>query len=129
MEPSIVWRGARWGSAVSLGMVLTLSACGGGSGGSEDAGDQEAEGAGATTVDIVNFLFEPQEAQVSPGTKVIWVNQDSAPHNIQDLSDLNIPISRDLPQNFKFSIRYEEPGTYPYVCALHPWMTGTVKVV
>jgi plastocyanin len=27
-----------------------------------------------------------------------------------------------------FSVTFEEPGTYPYVCTVHPWMTGTVEV-
>ena len=63
-----------------------------------------------------------------PGTKVTWVNNDSAPHNVQDLSELKIPISRDLNKNEAFSITYEKPGTHPYNCSLHPFMTGTVKV-
>ena len=27
-----------------------------------------------------------------------------------------------------FSVTFEEPGTYPYICTVHPWMTGTVEV-
>jgi plastocyanin len=27
-----------------------------------------------------------------------------------------------------FTVTFEEPGTYPYLCALHPWMTGEVIV-
>jgi plastocyanin len=27
-----------------------------------------------------------------------------------------------------FTVTFEEPGTYPYHCALHPWMTGEVIV-
>ena len=27
-----------------------------------------------------------------------------------------------------FTVTFEEPGTYPYFCALHPWMTGEVIV-
>jgi plastocyanin len=129
MGHSIARTGGRWGLAVTLGVVLIFSACGGDAdAGGAKADGKEAEAAAGTAVGIVNFLFEPQEAQVSPGTKVTWTNKDSAPHNVQDLSDLNIPISKDLAQNETFSITYEKPGTYPYVCSLHPWMTGTVKV-
>ena len=28
-----------------------------------------------------------------------------------------------------FMATFEKPGTYDYLCILHPWMTGTVKVV
>ena len=27
-----------------------------------------------------------------------------------------------------FTVTFEKPGTYEYLCALHPWMTGTVAV-
>lgn len=27
-----------------------------------------------------------------------------------------------------FTIRFEKPGTYDYLCIIHPWMTGTVIV-
>lgn len=28
----------------------------------------------------------------------------------------------------KFSVTFEEPGTYSYLCNVHPWMTGSVTV-
>jgi plastocyanin len=122
--------GARWGLAVALGGVLIFSACGGDDGEADkSAKGEEADTAPGTPVGIVNFLYDPQEIQVAPGTKVTWTNKDTAPHNVQDLSDLNLPISRDLAQGESFSITYEKPGSYPYVCGLHTWMTGTVKVV
>lgn len=123
--------GGRRGLAVTLGVVLVLSACGGDgdAGGDEAAAREEAEAAVGTLVTITNFRFEPQEIQVSPGTKVTWINKDSARHRIQDLSDLDIPISRELSEGYKYSQRYEKPGSYSYVCAIHPFMTGTVKVV
>jgi plastocyanin len=37
-----------------------------------------------------------------------------------------------LPPDFlpieEFTVTFENPGTYGYVCVLHPWMTGTVEV-
>jgi len=27
-----------------------------------------------------------------------------------------------------FTMTFQEPGTYPYVCTVHPWMTGAVEV-
>jgi len=27
-----------------------------------------------------------------------------------------------------FTVTFEKPGTYNYICAVHPWMAGTVKV-
>lgn len=28
----------------------------------------------------------------------------------------------------KFTVTFEKPGTYSYLCIVHPWMTGTVTV-
>jgi plastocyanin len=123
--------GGRCPLAVALG-VLIISGCGG-DGGSKAADGRAAEGegtegGGGTPVAITNFLYEPQDLQVPPGTKVTWTNKDSAPHDVQDLSGLKIPISTELLEGYSFSITYEKPGTYPYNCSLHPYMTGTVRV-
>ncbi len=131
----ILRSGGRWGLAVGLGVVLLFSACGGGGDGDgaeargAEANGAEAEDAKGTLAAIANFLFEPQVLQVPPGTKVTWTNKDDAPHNVQDLSDLNTPISKDLNKGETFSITYEKPGEYSYLCALHSYMTGTVKVL
>jgi plastocyanin len=124
----------RWGLALGLGVVLVFSACGSDSGG-KDEGGKAADGKAAedkaakgTPVNITNFLFEPQDVEVPAGTKVTWTNQDDAPHNVQDLSDLNTPISKELNKGDTFSITYPKAGTYPYVCGLHTYMTGNVKV-
>jgi plastocyanin len=129
--------GGRWGLAVSLGVVLVLSSCGADAE-SETAGGKTSEGkaaegteaksAGGTAVAIANFVFSPQDVEVPTGTKVTWTNEDDAPHNVQDLSELNTPISKDLNKGDRFSITYPKPGTYPYVCGLHTYMTGNVKV-
>jgi hypothetical protein len=33
-----------------------------------------------------------------------------------------------MPPISTFTVTFEKPGTYEYLCALHPWMTGTVSV-
>jgi plastocyanin len=132
-----ILRGGRWGVAVGLGAVLIFSACGSGGGGN-NAKDKPVEGkaqvqgatetAPGTAVAIINFAFDPKDLSVPAGTKVTWTNKDDAPHNVQDLSELNTPISPDMAQGATFSITYPKPGTYTYGCGLHTYMTGTVKV-
>ena len=126
MGLSIVRPGGRWDLAVGLTVALMFSACGGDE--REAADDEQVEGAAGTPVAITNFAYEPQELQVAPGTKVTWTNKDSATHTVQDLSELNRPISPDLLAGYSFSITYEKPGSYPYNCGRHPFMTGTIKV-
>ena len=33
-----------------------------------------------------------------------------------------------LPDNTMFSVKFEKAGTYSYLCAIHPWMSGQVVV-
>jgi plastocyanin len=33
-----------------------------------------------------------------------------------------------LPEIETFSVRFEQAGTYDYLCLIHPWMTGSVSV-
>ena len=132
MGHSILRSGGWRGLAAGLGVVLVFSACSSDSK-SKDAQSKGAKGTEATSapgtaVAIINFTFDPKDLQVPAGTKVTWTNKDDAPHNVQDLSELNTPISPDMPQGATFSITYAKPGTYAYGCGLHTYMTGTVKV-
>ena len=36
--------------------------------------------------------------------------------------------SPEAPPNSKFTITFDNLGSYDYVCLFHPWMTGTVVV-
>jgi plastocyanin len=132
MRHSFLRSGGRWGLAVGLGVALIFSACGSGSDSTtaegKTAAGKEAKSASGKPVNIANFLFEPQDVEVSAGTTVTWTNQDDAAHNVQDVSELNTPISKDLNKGDTFSITYPKAGTYPYVCGLHTYMTGNVKV-
>lgn len=33
-----------------------------------------------------------------------------------------------VPPISSFTITFENPGTYDYICVIHPWMTGVVTV-
>ena len=66
---------------------------------------------------------------VKPGTKVTWTNDDSSIHDIKDTSPLDTPVARRMSKGDTFSITYAQPGTYSYVCGIHPYMIGSVEVV
>jgi plastocyanin len=34
----------------------------------------------------------------------------------------------EAPPISEFTVTFETPGTYNYLCTVHPWMTGTVVV-
>lgn len=75
-----------------------------------------------------SLTFEPANLQVSAGEYVTWVNNDTTLHTVDGRGEGVLFSSGLLSQKRSFEHAFEEPGTYEYYCALHPWMTGTVAV-
>ena len=82
--------------------------------------------AGATTVEIANFAFDPVSVTVPAGTTVAWTNADAAPHTVTALDGTF--DSGIFDPGGGFSWEFTAPGTFPYRCNLHPQMQGTVVV-
>ena len=77
-------------------------------------------------VKIDNFTFNPKQVTVKAGDTITWVNHDDIPHTVT--SQTQAFRSKALDTDAKFSFTFATPGTYPYFCALHPQMTGTIVV-
>jgi plastocyanin len=58
-----------------------------------------------------NHTFAGDESFVNSGW--IWPEGQSPP---------------GAPPISSFTLKFEEAGTYGYICAVHPWMAGTVTV-
>ena len=86
---------------------------------------QVAQAAGSR-VTVDNFAFGPASITVAPGTTVTWTNEDDMVHTVT--STTKVFSSPSLNTGESFSYTFTAPGTYPYFCALHPRMTGTVIV-
>lgn len=82
------------------------------------------EGAGA--VAIANFAFDPADVEVAPGTTVTWTNDDGTPHRVKANDDSF--DSEDMGQGDTFEHTFDAAGTFDYICAIHPSMTGTITV-
>ncbi len=80
----------------------------------------------AAEVKIDNFSFAPKSMTIKIGAAVTWTNRDDIPHNV--VSTGNKFSSPVLDTDQTFTYRFEEPGTYPYFCKIHPMMTGTIVV-
>jgi amicyanin len=85
-----------------------------------------ASRAADTEVKIDNFTYNPQQITVKAGTTVTWTNHDDIPHTVT--SKTGIFKSKALDTDDAFSFTFATPGSYPYFCALHPHMTGTIVV-
>ena len=78
------------------------------------------------TISIDKFMFEPTSLTVAAGTTVHWKNLDPEPHTVRGV-DTNFR-SDPLDQNDSFAYKFDKPGTYRYVCSIHPQMLGTIVV-
>ena len=80
----------------------------------------------ANAVSIQNFAFSPGNITVSAGTTVTWTNNDQEAHTVTatDHSFSSQPLSPGDNYHFTFT----KPGTYHYLCTIHPFMTATVVV-
>jgi plastocyanin len=95
------------------------------SGGSEPAPSGEARR--SEKVEIVEFAYDPDPVVVAAGGKVIWQNEDVAPHTAT--ADDGSFDTGTLEKGKLKSETFKEPGTFTYFCEVHPTMHGTVEVV
>jgi plastocyanin len=77
-------------------------------------------------VDIPGKYFDPGRVTAVAGDVVTWHNSDYANHDIRGVGGAF--TSGLLLPHTAFSQRFGEPGTYPFVCTLHPFMSGQVAV-
>jgi plastocyanin len=77
--------------------------------------------------DIVEFTYQPDPVVVQVGGKVIWQNQDTAPHTATaDDGSFDTGV---IEKGKLGSETFKKAGTYTYFCEIHPTMHGTVEVV
>ncbi len=82
--------------------------------------------AAQSSVTIQNFAFSPTPLTVNVGDTVTWTNKDTAPHNA--VADNGGFKTADMQQGQSASITVTTPGTYTYICTIHPRMMGTLIV-
>lgn len=79
-------------------------------------------------VDITNFSFAPAALTVKAGTTVTWTNKDGDAHTVTSQGSGGPLRSAALGTNGTYSFTFTTPGTYAYLCTIHPFMTATVTV-
>ncbi|MEU0503244.1 cupredoxin family copper-binding protein [Nocardia sp. NPDC005998] len=78
------------------------------------------------TVDIQNFVFSPAKLTVPVGTTVTWINKDEEPHTVAaNNAGFRSP---GMGHDATFTFVFTTPGTFDYICTIHPFMHGTVEV-
>jgi plastocyanin len=82
---------------------------------------------GPDRVAISEFLFGPEKLVVKNNQYVTWTNTDDSPHQVTIAGEggTRTPvILKGQSQTLKFTA----PGTYDYICGLHPGMKGRIEV-
>ena len=70
--------------------------------------------------------YAPANRKISPGTWVTWSNDGQDAHTVTAVDGSF--DSGNLDPSEGFSWYFDQPGTFTYLCALHPWMTGKIVV-
>jgi plastocyanin len=72
-----------------------------------------------------SYRFDPERIEVRAGATITWTNEDNFTHTVEVEGRKDLHVERGE----SVSIRFDRPGTYDYVCTLHPHdMEGEVIV-
>jgi plastocyanin len=98
--------------------ALFVAGCGG--------SGESSEPVATTEVQMVkSYRFEPKVIEIDAGETVTWRNEDNFTHTVE----VDGQEDRKVEQGESFSITFDTPGTYHYVCTLHSQdMDGEVIV-
>lgn len=77
-------------------------------------------------VTVKNFTYMSANLTINVGDTVTWTNTDSAPHTAT--SDSPLFDTGTLTTGQSASFTFTTPGTFPYHCTIHPFMTASVTV-
>ena len=105
---------------IIIALIIALSLVAG----CHDADKQDTTSTATNSVEIKDFAFNPSIINIKAGTVVTWTNQDTAKHTVK-LDEIESP---SLAKGQSWSYSFTTPGTYNYICGLHPSMQGKIIV-
>lgn len=132
-------RSRRLTAMLVAGVSLTFAACGDTGDGDEDAAAEEPNGEAPSgeatagdcetvTVDIPEFAFEPDPVEIKACDSIVWSNSHSQPHTSTGNGEQTWSTGNIDSGESGEPVAFDDSGTFTYICALHPFMQGTVEV-
>ncbi|THA77202.1 metal-binding protein [Streptomyces sp. A0642] len=121
---------ARIAVVVSVACAAALAGCSGGGGGSAPSATRStaSPSAAGALITIKDFAFHPATLTVAPGTKVTVINKDGTTHTVTATGTKAFDtgeVKSGQTVTFRAPAR---PGSYPYICTIHPTMHGSLTV-
>jgi plastocyanin len=119
------------GSTASTGTTGATASTGatGNDGANADCADLTGEGA-TFTITIADFAYDPSCFTASASQGIQIVNRDDVDHTFTMTgTQIDVPVAAGETFNGEPISGVVEPGTYDFMCTIHPQMTGQVTVV
>ena len=88
---------------------------------------EAAESNDIVSVSMKDIKFVPHDAEAKVGQKVVWENDDTAPHNVTATKGADFK-SDTLNQGDRYEYTPTKAGTIDYVCTIHPKQDGRLIV-
>ena len=100
------------GAAVALALLVS--------------GAARVTGDGPASVEILDSGYAPSQLTIAAGTTVRWVNRDEETHTVTSTTEIFKSGGLNLGEEYTHT--FTAPGVYPYTCALHDFMQGSIIV-
>jgi plastocyanin len=127
MNPMWMMSGA---AVIILGVVAISLSVGGGGGSSTPSAStagSSSSSSHSTSITISNYMFSPMTDTVKPGATISVTNKDGVAHTLT-ANNGAFTTGNIGPHQSKTFKAPTKPGTYSYICLIHQYMTGTIKV-
>jgi plastocyanin len=119
-------RGAR---RVAVGILAAAGLTGVIAGAPAGSEHNTARAAANFTITARDFFWSPDSVTIQVGDSVTWTNAQGFHNVLLGDSRLNQPgFPEDASWNPPPTRTFTEPGSFTFVCEVHPGMTGTVNV-
>ena len=79
-------------------------------------------------ISIKNYTYSQTSIRVNKGDKIVFTNNDAAPHTVTADAGAFASASLSNGQSYTLDTSPLAAGSYAFHCAVHPMMTGTVIV-
>ena len=88
-------------------------------------------GFSATTYDVeitAGMSFSPSSLEIAVGDIVRWTNNHSASHTATSTDTPEAWEDANISPGATFQVTFNNAGVFPYDCAYHSSMTGTINI-